>query len=121
MGSGAKSVTRIRLGFVQAFTVRGKPSYYFRRPGRARVKLPGLPGSEPFMEAYRAALAASLPPSDIGASRNAPGTVGSLVALYAGSSQFKHEIAPATRRTDGGDPATVSGRTRHQAGLTLAP
>jgi len=92
-------MTKIRLRYVQAFTARGKPYYYFRKPGCARIKLPGLPGSAEFMDAYQAALAASTSPSDIGAKRSGPGTVTALVALYANSSQFKHEIATETRRT----------------------
>jgi integrase len=92
-------MTKIRLRFVQAFVAHGKPYYYFRKPGCARIKLPGLPGSAEFMDAYQASLAASAPPSDIGAKRSRPGTVGALVALYANSSRFKHEIAAETRRT----------------------
>jgi integrase len=92
-------MTKIRLRFVQAFTAHGKPYYYFRKPGCARIKLPGLPGSAQFMDAYQAALAASAPPSDIGAKRTVPGTVTALVTLFANSSQFKHEIAAETRRT----------------------
>jgi hypothetical protein len=92
-------MTKIRLRFVQAFTAHGKPYYYFRKPGCARIKLPGLPGSAEFMDAYQVALAASAPPSDIGAKRSGPGTLNALVALYANSSQFKHEIAAETRRT----------------------
>jgi integrase len=92
-------MTKIRLRFVQAFTAHGKPYYYFRKPGCARIKLAGLPGSAEFMAAYQAALTASAPPSDIGAKRSGPGTVTALVALYANSSQFKHEIATETRRT----------------------
>jgi integrase len=92
-------MTKIRLKFVQAFVANGKTYYYFRKPGCARIKLPGLPGSEAFMSAYQDALAASTPPSDIGAARSAPGTIAALVALYANSSRFKHEIAAETRRT----------------------
>jgi integrase len=92
-------MTKIRLRFVQAFVAHGKPYYYFRKPGCARIKLPGQPGSAEFMDAYQAALAASEPPSDIGAKRSGPGTVAALVALYANSSQFKHEFAAETRRT----------------------
>jgi integrase len=92
-------MTKIRLRFVQAFVAHGKPYYYFRKPGCARVKLPGLPGSAEFMDAYQASLAASSPASDIGAKRSRPGTVAALVALYANSSRFKHEIAAETRRT----------------------
>src|SRR5262249_27428149 len=92
-------MTKIRLRFVQGFIAHGKPYYYFRKPGCARIKLPGLPGSEAFMTAYQAALAASTPPTDLGAKRSGSGTIAALVALYANSSQFKHEIAAETRRT----------------------
>jgi integrase len=63
------------------------------------VRLPGLPGSEEFMAAYTAALTASTPRSDIGISRSQPGTVAALVAVYCETAEFKHEIAPETRRT----------------------
>jgi len=92
-------MTKIRLRFVQGFIAHGKPYYYFRRPGCAHIKLPGLPGSEAFMAAYQAAIAASTPPADIGVKRSGSGTIAALVALYANSSQFKHEIAAETRRT----------------------
>jgi integrase len=92
-------VTRIDLPYVQAFTARGRRYYYFRRPGRPRIRLPGLPGSWEFNAAYAAALSGSAPRADIGASRNAPGTVAALVAAYADSSKFKHEFAAETRRT----------------------
>ena len=92
-------MTKIKLRHVQAFAIRGRVYFYFRKPGCARVRLPGLPGSEAFMSAYQTALEASEPPSDIGAKRNSPGTVAALVALYANSSVFKHEIADETRRT----------------------
>ena len=92
-------MTRLRIKFVQACLVRGRRYYYFRRPGCARVRLPGLPGSAEFMESYQAALAASAPRGDIGKGRVAAGTVAALVAAYANSAHFKHEIAPETRRT----------------------
>jgi integrase len=92
-------MTKIRLRFVQAFTANGKPYYYFRKPGCARLKLPGLPGSEAFMATYQAALEASAPPSDIGASRVAPGTIAALVAMFADTSTFKYELAADTKRT----------------------
>jgi hypothetical protein len=91
-------MARIRLRFVQGFIAHGRPYYYFRKPGCGRVKLPGLPGSEPFMVAYRAALTADAPPSDIGAKRNAPGTVAALVAAYASSDTFR-DLAAETRRS----------------------
>ena len=76
----------------------GKPYHYFRKPGCARVKLPGLPGSETFMAAYQAALAADAPPLDIGVKRSVPGTVAALVAAYMSSDVFR-DLAPETKRT----------------------
>jgi hypothetical protein len=56
-------MARIRLRYVNEFIDRhGKPRYYFRRPGSRSVKLPGLPGSIEFMDAYQAALATVAPP-----------------------------------------------------------
>jgi integrase len=56
-------MTRIRLRYVNEFVGRhGKVRYYFRRPGSRSVKLPGLPGSIEFMDAYQAALATVAPP-----------------------------------------------------------
>jgi enterobacteria phage integrase len=56
-------MARIRLRYVNEFIDRhGKPRYYFRRPGSRSVKLPGLPGSMEFMDAYQAALATVAPP-----------------------------------------------------------
>jgi integrase len=37
----------------------GNLRFYFRRPGKPKIRLHGLPGSEEFMTAYRAALAGS--------------------------------------------------------------
>ena len=34
----------------------GNVRLYFRRPGKSKVRLPGLPGSEEFLAAYKAAL-----------------------------------------------------------------
>jgi hypothetical protein len=58
-------MANIRIRFVQSYVVNGRSYHYFRKPGCARIKLPGLPGSEAFMAAYQAALAADAPPSDI--------------------------------------------------------
>jgi hypothetical protein len=91
-------VTSIRLKFVQAFTVpSGKVYFYFRRPGVRRIRLPGLPGSEAFMSAYQAALAAGEGVKGVGGSRNAHGTIAALIGLYAETADFKFGIAPSTR------------------------
>jgi integrase len=56
-------MARIKLRYVNEFIDRhGKVRFYFRRPGSRSVKLPGLPGSIQFMDAYQAALATVAPP-----------------------------------------------------------
>jgi hypothetical protein len=39
----------------------GNVRLYFRRPGKPKIRLPGLPGSEEFLAAYKAALAENDP------------------------------------------------------------
>ncbi len=39
----------------------GNLRYYFRRPGKAKIRLRGLPGSEEFMAAYKAAVSNEAP------------------------------------------------------------
>lgn len=90
-------MSRIELPFVQAFVARGRRYFYFRKPGCARVRLPGLPGSAEFMAAYQAALA-DTPRIEIGASRTLPGTISALVVAYYNSAEFKHELSAETRR-----------------------
>ena len=81
----------IRLKYVHQWvdTRNGgaKARYYFRRPGFARLPLPGLPGSGEFMEAYQAALASQLP-SPIGTSRTKAGSIGALIVAYFCSPTF---------------------------------
>ena len=51
-------MTRIHLRYVDRFVDRhGYVRHYFRRPGGKRFALPGVPGSDEFMAAYKAALA----------------------------------------------------------------
>jgi integrase len=90
-------VASIKLKFIQQFTTNGTRYFYFRRPGCARVRLPGLPGSDEFMAAYQAALAAAEPRQGVGASRNAHGSVAALIGLYADSADFKFGIASSTK------------------------
>jgi integrase len=78
-------MTHIRLKYVQAFVDRktGAVFRYFRRPGFPRVRLPGLPGSAEFMQAYQQAL--KLAPQPVGAKRSKPGTIAATVAAYLDS------------------------------------
>jgi hypothetical protein len=89
-------VTRIRLAFVQEFIARGKVYYYFRKPGCARIRLPGLPGSTEFMTAYQTALDVA-PRIEIGAGRTVPGTISALVAAYYSSLDFR-DLGRATQQ-----------------------
>jgi integrase len=89
-------MTPLRLRYVQAWVDHeGRGYHYFRRPGYPRVRLPGLPGSNEFMDAYQAALDA--PGIEIGAARcSKPGSVSSAIAAYYGSPEFA-ALAPGTR------------------------
>ena len=94
-------MTKIRLQFVQAFVDRktGRVFHYFRRAGRPRVALRGLPGSSEFMAAYQQALAAA--PIPVGANkRSKPGSVSAAIAEYYGSQAFRSLTGgtPASRR-----------------------
>lgn len=79
--------------YVQGFLDRhGKARHYFRRPG-VRAKLPGLPYSTEFMDAYAVTRKAwerrrSAPTTMIGAERVKPGTFAALIASYYRSSEF---------------------------------
>ena len=68
--------------FVQSFVDRksGAVFHYFRRPGFKRVRLPGLPGSREFLDAYQNALDGS--PLPIGAKRTKAGTVNAATVGY---------------------------------------
>jgi integrase len=88
--------------YVQAFTDRhGRARYYFRRPGYARISLPGLPWSPEFMAAHEAAMKGEgLPRHEIGADRTMPGTINALCVAYFASGDFKmlSESTQATYR-----------------------
>lgn len=116
-------MTRIKLPFIQRFRDnRGMVRHYFRRPGFKRIPLPGLPGSEEFMDAYKAALAGER--VSVGAARTKPGTVADLVARYFRSGQYL-SLADSTRATyrgiierfriDHGDKRVVTLQREHIA------
>lgn len=88
-------MARIDLPYVQRFKDRhGTLRHYYRRRGEKRVALPGLPGSEAFMEAYREAMGRK---SQIGAERSPPGSISALIAAYYESADFKR-LRPSTRK-----------------------
>lgn len=75
--------------FVHAYVDRhGKPRYYLRRKGFAKVPLPGIPWSPQFMTAYETALAGQ-PAIQPGSSNIKPGTIRALAASYFASPAFR--------------------------------
>lgn len=89
-------MTQIELKYIQRFLDRhGRPRYYFRRPGFRRVALPGLPGSETFMEAYAAALGADARAD--GEAKVRTGSIGALIVAYYQSAAWA-ELDPMTHR-----------------------
>ncbi len=90
-------MTNMNLPFIHRFKDRhGHVRHYFRRPGFARMALPGAPGSAEFLAAYQLALSGSALP--IGASRTGAGTVSAMAVLYYQSAAWK-ALAPATQAT----------------------
>jgi integrase len=83
--------------FVQSFVDRksGAVFHYFRRPGFKRIRLPGLPGSREFLDAYQNALDGS--PLPIGAKRTKAGTVNAAIVGYYDSTVHFGSLAPGTQ------------------------
>lgn len=89
----------LRLKYVQEFRDRyGAVRRYFRRRGGKLIPLPGLPGSDEFMQAYQAALAGLPEKPLIASGRTIPGTIGAAVAAYYLSAEFA-ALAKTTQAT----------------------
>ena len=96
-------MSRVKIKYVHGWVDKrcggAKPRYYFERRGFARVPLPGLPGSDEFMEAYRAALAGqTAPPLAIGAGRTKAGSINALIAGYYTSGDAVPLLGASTQR-----------------------
>ena len=92
-------MTKIRLQYIHEFVDRhGKVRRYVRLPSGKRVPLTGAPGTDEFMNAYRAALAGEAPRIEVGASRTRPGTVNAAVIGYFSSTAFR-ALSSATQGT----------------------
>src|SRR5262245_45388293 len=88
-------MTRLRLEYVHEYRDRhGKLRRYVRRPGVRRVRLPGLPGSPEFMQAYQDAISG---PAPLVRSRHKLGTLGSLVTDFFRSTEFAN-LKPSSQR-----------------------
>lgn len=93
-------MVRVRLKYVVEDVDRhGNVRTYFRRKGRRKIRLPGLPYSEEFMEAYRSSLAGlKTAPEKVAAPEKAPaGSLRWLCQKYFGSGEFK-QLEDKTKR-----------------------
>lgn len=88
---------KVSLRYVHEYRDRhGKLRRYFRKPGMAKVRLLGEPGSPEFIAAYNAALGGHVIVPLTGAGRSMPGTVSAAVAAYYHDSGFL-ALASGTR------------------------
>lgn len=92
-------MTTIRLKYVTTDRSEGVTRYYLRLPGQKKVRLPGKPSDEAFLDAYRAARAGqpikARPDGTLPKSED-KGTLRWLVDEYLKSAAFKG-LAPATQ------------------------
>src|SRR3974377_296036 len=89
-------MTDIQLPYVQGFRDRhGLMRYYVRRKGLKRVALPGLPGSQAFMDAYHAALGGGPTPAE---PKGGPRSLSALIKSYYASPKFRN-LKESSRKT----------------------
>jgi hypothetical protein len=82
------------------YTQHYRGYWYYRRKGSPTVRLPGIPGSREFMEAYQTALATTTPVAIGKTLRSKPGSISGAIAEYYQSQAF-HGLTggtPAQRR-----------------------
>jgi integrase len=88
-------MTMIKLEYVKEYCDRhGKVRRYLRRKGKPSIPLPGLPGSDEFMAAYRDGLAAIA----VAKPKHGDGTIGSLVQSFYQSSGFNNLALSSQKR-----------------------
>lgn len=79
----------------------GKTVFYYRVPGRPKIRMKveegTLPWSPSFMAAYEAAKAGIVQASEMGATRTKPGTVNAALVSYYQSSAFKDGLAKSSQ------------------------
>jgi integrase len=90
---------KVSLPYIQQYRDRhGKLRRYFRKPGIAKVRLRGEPGSPEFIADYNAALSGhKIERAPIGASRSVPGSLSATIAAYYQDTAFL-ALAPGTRK-----------------------
>ena len=102
MTDGTAMPKRLPKGCIEDTDRHGNVRVYYRAKGRPKVRLLGLPFTEPFMEAYRAAVAGAPPkpvPAPAAARPSATqGTWRWLCERYFASPEFKDGLDPRTRK-----------------------
>lgn len=88
-------MTKIRLKYINEYTDKtGKLRRYFRRDGKQLGPLPGAPGSEEFMDAYKGYLGNK---PAVKTSKT-EGSFGRLVTDFYGSQIFRKNLKESSRR-----------------------
>lgn len=88
-------MVRVRFRYVVEDVDRhGNVRLYFRKKGHPKIRLPGLPGSEEFLQAYSKALSSS--PTTPRAAAIAKGSFGYVCKAYYASATFK-ALDPSTQ------------------------
>jgi integrase len=89
-------MTVIRIPYIKEYRDKtGTVRRYFRKPDRKPVPLPGIPGSQEFMDAYHAALGT---PLERPARQGGPGTVAALIVDYLRGPAFSN-LKPSSRKS----------------------
>ena len=102
MSDGTTMPKRLPKGCVEDTDRHGNVRIYYRAKGRPKVRLQGIPWSEPFMDAYRAAVEArpvapmpATPPLRPAATS---GTWRWLCERYFAAPEFRNGLDPRTRK-----------------------
>jgi integrase len=121
-------MVKIRFKYVVEDVDRhGNARLYFRRRGRQKIRLPGFPGSNEFMQAYRVALEGLVPQCKPNPRKSASsGSLKWLCEAYYRSAEFKQLDASTRRvrrnllddlcRSHGEEPAKLM-EVRHVRGI----
>jgi integrase len=92
-------MARIRLKYMTADIDRhGNVRHYFRRNGEPKIRLPGLPGSQEFMTAYKAAMRGDTVQNNAAIAKGTPGSFKSLCERYYVSQEWKSLDTTTQRR-----------------------
>jgi integrase len=92
---GTADMTVIRIPYIKEYRDKtGTVRRYFRKPGCKPVPLPGVPGSQEFMEAYQAALGSPIERP----ARHGAGTISALIVDYLRSPAFAN-LKPASKKS----------------------